>query len=620
MYLLRFISSLALSTVLLGLAGCSSLSITAPVASGPALATPVTINGTFRANVSNSLVLELDGVDITNSGPFHTTIDYAAAPGVFSATVPAGTMPNGIGAGAHTLVVRGDFADFLSPVRQRSEQVTFTVAGPALSFTPANVTLIAGATASVTVNISQPQSSPVTVNLSTAPTGRVGVPATATIPANATASSPVTLTALASGDATLTASATNISSANLSASVNPGLTAVAPAQGPVGTVVTFTGSGFASGATVRFGTANSPTVTVLSATSLTATVPAGLANGGTNARVTVANNNSTTRPFTVSAPPVVPPAAVLFRTSAQDVQTFTFTAAAGATPASFALVDTDGATAQGGVFTVGIAQTPTTVVRSSPADVQAFAIGAPPSLALTGTRGGGLSGTGSAVAISGTTVVRAIDSGIQVGVLNAGAIGVLANASGSPSATGVAVDIRGTLVVRAHSGGIDLFDVSNPAAPIRLSGAGTGGGDASAVGTGVRFVSATLVVRSIPQGIELYDVSTPASPTRVGVNRTGVVDAAMGTAVAVEPGGAAVIRATSLGLERYLLTPANLPPLVSSRSGRVSTTGVGVVVVGTRVFRATNDRLEAYDLPALGPLVADIPATVSAVGVGLAGR
>jgi hypothetical protein len=55
-------------------------------------------------------------------------------------------------------------------------------------------------------------------------------------------------------------------------------------------------------------------------------------------------------------------------------------------------------------------------------------------------------------------------------------------------------------------------------------------------------------------------------------------------------------------------------------SGRVSTTGVGVVVVGTRAFRATNDRLEAYDLPALGAPVTDIGATVSSVGVGLAGR
>jgi hypothetical protein len=413
--------------------------------------------------------------------------------------------------------------------------------------------------------------------------------------------------------------------ATATVTVSPGLTGVAPTQAPVGTSVTLTGAGFVAGATtVSFGGTNSSSVTVSSPTSLTATVPAGLALGNRPARVTVAGVSSVTQPFAVIAPPVPPaaPAASLFRTSAQDVQTFTFTPASGASPASFALVDTDPATPQGGQSAVGVAQTATRVVRSSTADAQAFTIGAPLSLALGATRGGSGSGTGSAIAISGSTVVRAIDAGIEVSTLNAAGNSLTAFAfvGGTTSSTGVAVDITGTTVVRAHSSGIDLFSVSNPAAPTRLSTLGTGAGDLSSVGVGVRFISATRVVRSFPQGVEIYDVSTAASPTRLTVNRTGIVDSAMGTAVAVEPAGGAVIRATSVGLERYALPLAANTAPTSSMSGRVSTTGVGVVVVGTRAFRATNDRLEAYDLPALGAPVTDIGATVSSVGVGLAGR
>jgi hypothetical protein len=68
----------------------------------------------------------------------------------------------------------------------------------------------------------------------------------------------------------------------------PTLTAISPTSGPLtgGTAVTLTGTGFVSGATVRFGTTAAASVTVLSATSLTAVTPAQAA--GTVA-VTVTN-------------------------------------------------------------------------------------------------------------------------------------------------------------------------------------------------------------------------------------------------------------------------------------------------------------------------------------------
>lgn len=613
----RLESILALAA-LLALAGCSGISNLRPVDGSTVPPGAVDMGGEFRSNVNNSLRILVDGTDMT--GTFNPV--YARAPGIFAATLP-------LASGPHTMVVTGDFTKYflIFPAGQQTitRQVSFTVPGPRLGFSPSSVSTTVGGTANVNITLSPAQGAPVTVSLSAAPGGVVSVPATTTVAQGSTTSPSVSLGGQAAGTTTVSATAPGFTADSATVTVSPGLTSVAPTQGPVGTSVTFTGTGFVvAGTTASFGGTNSPSVTVSSPTSLTATVPAGLALGNRNAVVTVAGISSTSRPFSVVAAPVPPvmPAATLFRTSAQDVQTFTFTPASGATPASFALVDTDAATPQGGVYTVGIAQTATRVVRSGPVDAQAFTIDTPLGLTLGATRGGASSGTGTGAAISGSTVVRAFNGGIEVSTLNAAGSSLTAfvSANGAPSCCGVAVDILGSTVVRAHSSGIELYDVSNPAMPTRLSAIGTGSGDPSSVGTGVRFINATRVVRSIPNGVEIYDVSTPAAPTRLTVNRTGYVDSAMGTAVAVEPGGGAVIRATSLGLERFPLPLAANTAPTSSTNGRVSTTGVGVVVVGTRAFRATNDRLEAYDLPALGARVADIAATLSSVGVGLAGR
>ena len=70
----------------------------------------------------------------------------------------------------------------------------------------------------------------------------------------------------------------------------PTLSTVAPSSGPStgGTTVTLTGTNFLAGATVSFGTAAATSVTVVSATQITATTPAGSA-GAVN--VTVTNSN-----------------------------------------------------------------------------------------------------------------------------------------------------------------------------------------------------------------------------------------------------------------------------------------------------------------------------------------
>ncbi len=92
----------------------------------------------------------------------------------------------------------------------------------------------------------------------------------------------------------------------------PAVTAVGPSSGPVagGTAVTITGSGFTAGASVSFGAAAAGSVNVASATSLTATAPAGSA-GTVDLVVTNADGQSgrLTGGYTyvASAPPAPPP-------------------------------------------------------------------------------------------------------------------------------------------------------------------------------------------------------------------------------------------------------------------------------------------------------------------------
>ena len=70
----------------------------------------------------------------------------------------------------------------------------------------------------------------------------------------------------------------------------PTVTSVSPNNGPAagGTAVTITGTNFASGATVTFGSTAATNVTVVNSTTITATTPAGSAGAVT---VTVTNSN-----------------------------------------------------------------------------------------------------------------------------------------------------------------------------------------------------------------------------------------------------------------------------------------------------------------------------------------
>ena len=111
---------------------------------------------------------------------------------------------------------------------------------------------------------------------------------TATAPAHAAGKADVTVTNSDATTATLTQSFTYTLPA-------PTITNISPATGPTsgGTLVTITGSGFQSGATVTFGARDATNVVVVDATSIILRTPLGPASELTNVDVVVTNPDST---------------------------------------------------------------------------------------------------------------------------------------------------------------------------------------------------------------------------------------------------------------------------------------------------------------------------------------
>ena len=84
----------------------------------------------------------------------------------------------------------------------------------------------------------------------------------------------------------------------------PTITSFTPASGPVGTVVTLTGTGFTGTTAVRFNGTAAASFAVVSATSATATVAAGTSSGVLTLS-TPAGTATSPSPFTVLAPPTI---------------------------------------------------------------------------------------------------------------------------------------------------------------------------------------------------------------------------------------------------------------------------------------------------------------------------
>ncbi|MCR5889414.1 IPT/TIG domain-containing protein [Hymenobacter sp. J193] len=147
--------------------------------------------------------------------------------------------------------------------------------------------------------------------------------------------------------------ATSAGSFTVTTAQAPAITAFSPASGPVGTLVTLTGSNFTGATAVKFNTTNAPSFTVVSATSLTATVPAGATTGKISV-TTAGGTASSAASFTVTATPAGGPYLSAFAPGSGapgDVVVLTGSSLTGARDVSF-----------GGVPSLGFTVTsPTTI-------------------------------------------------------------------------------------------------------------------------------------------------------------------------------------------------------------------------------------------------------------------
>ena len=470
----------------------------------------------------------------------------------------------------------------------------FSVRPAALQLLPVPVPFSFGDSAPLGVSAVPPPATALTVRLSGGG-AVVGAPATVTIPAGASAPTGFALEATAAGSATLRAQATGWADATAAVGVSPRLDALVPADGLAGTALTLVGGGFTSPSQVLVGASTiNGVVPSAGGTRLALTVPANALPGPLAVSVRAAGFTSPPLTFTVL------PTITLFRGTHDSIETISFTQALPFSASTLALLGKVGATPSPGNLSVGLARTGAFLARTGSSNLQLFAVGgtaAAPTVTLSGATGpsGGLSGTGSAAAISLGALLRGSNAGIEMIGTSGTPLPKLASLSTAASThgTALAVDTTSRRAWRSVDSGLETYDIRAPTAPLLLDFKNS---DIlrSSTGTALAWLSpGMLIVRATDVGIDLLDTSASA-PARVGTANTG---GASSLGVAVAAIGARVVRATSQGLEVWDVTVPGTPRLCSrSNQGDLSATGVGLVVTGTVALRATNRSVEAYDI------------------------
>ena len=228
----------------------------------------VTIKGTYLSTVTQ---VGFNGTTATftlvNDSTLTATVPAGATTGLITLSTPGGTLTS---ASTFTVLFAPAITGF-SP--------TQGVAGTTVTITGTNLT---GAT-SVSFN-GTPAASYTVVNATTL---------TAVVPATAT-TGPISLT---------TSGGTATSSSSFTVLVPPVITAFSPAFGAIGAAVTLTGTNFTGATGVTIGSV-SATFTVVSATSITPTVPTG-ATTGTLTVTTPGGTAVSTANFTVIPAPAI---------------------------------------------------------------------------------------------------------------------------------------------------------------------------------------------------------------------------------------------------------------------------------------------------------------------------
>ncbi len=237
------------------------------------------------------------GRAVSFSGTFftgNTSVTFFATPASYSVTSDGNltaTVPNGATTGPIVITSCGLAAS----------SATFTVVPPPpviSSFTPltgpvgTQVTITgSGLTGTSSVTFGSTAATNVTVVSDTSVTAKVGA---------GTALGGETITVTAPGGSTPSSSQFTV------VLPLPVVSSFSPGSGPIGTVVTITGSGLTGTSSVTFGSTAATNVTVVSDTSVTAKVGAGTALGGETITVTAPGGSTpSSSQFTVVLPPPV---------------------------------------------------------------------------------------------------------------------------------------------------------------------------------------------------------------------------------------------------------------------------------------------------------------------------
>ena len=236
------------------------------------------------------------GVTVTLASGDSTKVTVPASVFIAAGATTPAAAPQATGAGIGSAAITASATGFSSGTG------TVTVIAPAMSFTGSPLAVNAGATGTLTLNLSggQAPAGGLSVNLSSSATGVATVPASVAFAAGAT-SAAITVSGVAGGSATITASAPGI--LPTTATVNVTQQSINAANTTVGLgqsaafAVTLSLPAPAGGVTVSLSSGDPTTVTVSPAT---VSIPAGTIAPTTQPRVTGAGVGSAI--VTASAP------------------------------------------------------------------------------------------------------------------------------------------------------------------------------------------------------------------------------------------------------------------------------------------------------------------------------
>ncbi|MGE3856576.1 MAG: beta strand repeat-containing protein [Dehalococcoidia bacterium] len=578
-------------------AAAPTVSAVAPAIGPSAGGTAVTITGTGFAA----------GATVTFAGVAATGVTVVSSTSI-TATTPAGTP------GAVTVTVRnadGQAANVGGGFTYQHPAPTVTTVAPATGTS-------AGGTAITVTGTGFRAGATVRVGGLALATSVVLVDAntiTAVTPAGLVGANAVTITNTDAQTGTLAAGFT------YTAAAAPAITSVAPTSGTVagGTVITITGSGFVSGATVTVGGTAATSVTVVNATTITATTPATSTSGAATIAVTNPDSQSGSLASGYTYNPLAAPTVTAVSPATGPAAGGTSITVTGTGFVSGASVSIGGVAASSVVVVTSTSITAITPQR--PAGV----------VPVTVTNSDGQSGSLLAAFTAAANTAPAVSSvspntgttsgGTSISVTGTGFLpGAVVVIGGSP-ATGVTVINSTTITATtpAHAAGAVAVTVTNydglsgtnatgytykaNAAPIvsaiaPATGPLGGGTSVTITGTNLQAGATVRVGTNYATDVTVAGTTAILATTPVGV-------AGVAPIVVTNPDGQSAVLSSGF---TYTATPAPTITSISPDTGEVNTTvtitGTGFVSGATVMFgpfTASNPAITATSIIVMAP-------------------